>query len=201
MPTTILLISESLPISTQYSVTVPEPVAAVDVLADNAAPRFMSRETNRDCRRARARPDQWRAPSCHRAYRSTVGYQTSGRAADHPQSIGDEIKRGHQGRDQHRAQGHCQYHDWKEHRFTYVSSAKRIAEFAFLKAARRCAILEPVSGLPGPCIEKINTFFSSPPLLDLSIHLVVGADKPLLDNKIGSVPARNPLARDDVNPQ
>jgi hypothetical protein len=28
------------------------------------------------------------------------------------------------------------------------------------KAARRCAILEPASGLPGPCIEKINTLFS-----------------------------------------
>jgi hypothetical protein len=70
----------------------------------------------------------------------------------------------------------------------------------FFIAARRCAMLARYREFLGTT-EKINTFSQSPPLLDLSIHLVIGADNPLLDNKVGSVPARDPLARDDVNPQ
>jgi hypothetical protein len=73
------------------------------------------------------------------------------------------MERGHQGWDQHRAQGQCQYHDWKEHRFTYISSARRIAEFCLSE-------------------DRATLRDTSPPLLDLSIHLVIGADKPLLDN-------------------
>jgi hypothetical protein len=51
------------------------------------------------------------------------------------------MERGHQSWDQHRGQDQYQYHDWEEHRLTYISSAKRIAAFVFLNAARRCAIL------------------------------------------------------------
>jgi hypothetical protein len=51
------------------------------------------------------------------------------------------MERGHQSWYQHRRHGQREYHDWKEHRLTYISSAKRIAAFAFLKAARRCGIL------------------------------------------------------------
>jgi hypothetical protein len=54
---------------------------------------------------------------------------------------GDEMERGHQSWDQHRGQDQYQYRDWEEHRLTYISSAKRIAAFVFLNAARRCAIL------------------------------------------------------------
>jgi hypothetical protein len=97
---------------------------------------------------------------------------------------------GHNRWHRHWRQGQHQNQACKEHRFTCFSSAQRIAAFAFLSPRERCAILAPVMRAS-----------PSPPLLDLSIHLVVGSDDPLCHNEIGPESARYPLARDDVNPQ